>query len=138
MRAITFIVLHCTATQQSASIESIKNYWKNNLKWQSPGYHFIIKPDGEIVSLWPIEKTSNGVAGFNANSIHISYVGGVDKKGNALDNRTEHQIASMIKLVKEMKAKFPNAKVLGHRDFKGVVKACPSFDVSAWLKSVGL
>lgn len=136
MRTIKYIVLHCTATPQNTSVESIQNYWKNILHWKSPGYHYIIKPNGEIVNLLSIESISNGVAGYNTPSIHISYIGGVDAKNKAIDNRTEAQKQSQIKLLKELKKQFPDADILGHRDFKGVKKDCPSFDVKQWLKQI--
>lgn len=138
MRHITYIVLHCTATQPNAKIEAIQNYWRNELGWKSPGYHYIIKADGTRVSLQPENLVSNGVAGHNANSIHISYVGGIDKSGIPKDTRTPAQLESLQKIVQEMHEKYPKAIIQGHRDFPGVHKACPSFDVRAWLKEVGL
>lgn len=138
MRRIDNIVLHCTATPQTTTVSSIQNYWKNTLKWVNPGYHFIILPDGKVVQLQPIEKPSNGVAGHNAYSIHISYIGGVDGNGRAVDNRTDLQKQAQIELIKKFKNQFPNAKVKGHRDFPEVSKKCPSFDVGEWLKCVGL
>ena len=93
-----------------------------------PGYHFIIKPDGEIVNLLPIEQVSNGVQGFNSQIINISYIGGVDSKNVPLDTRTPQQKASLLKLLKELKQKFPTAIIQGHKDFPNVKKACPSFD----------
>jgi hypothetical protein len=42
----------------------------------------------------------------------------------------------MTTIVKDLQSKYPNAKVLGHRDFPKVSKACPSFDVAAWLKTI--
>ena len=138
MRAIKYIVLHCTAGPQTQTIQAIKDYWKapkpKGCGWKSPGYHYIIEPDGDAVSLLPIEQVSNGVAGHNANSIHISYIGGA----NGVDNRTPAQKATQIRLVKELKAKFPHAEIKGHRDFPGVKKLCPSFDVKTWLKAVNL
>lgn len=136
MRPVKYIVLHCTATPQNTTVESIKNYWKNTLGWKSPGYHFMIKADGEVVNILPIEQISNGVAGYNTPSIHISYIGGIDAKKKAIDNRTEAQKASQIKLLKELKKKFPNAEIKGHRDFPNVKKDCPSFDVKTWLKQI--
>lgn len=142
MRNINHIVLHCTATPQNTSVKSIKRFWyapkpKGN-GWKNPGYHHIILPDGTVVDLLPIDQISNGVAGQNKNSINISYIGGVDPKGNAIDNRTDSQIQAQIKLIKKYKAMFPNAIVVGHRDFPGVTKECPSFDVATWLEEVGL
>lgn len=136
MRTIKYIVLHCTATPQNTTIESIKNYWKNVLKWKNPGYHYMIKANGEVVNTLPIDQIANGVAGYNTPSIHISYIGGVDAKGQPLDNRTQAQKESQIQLLKALKQKFPNAIIKGHRDFPGVKKACPSFDVKTWLKAI--
>ncbi len=136
MRPINYLVVHCTATPQSAKVESIQNYWKQAMGWKSPGYHFIVKPDGSYVNLQPIEKASNGVAGHNANSIHISYIGGVDGKNMPLDNRTAAQKATILKLLQDLKKQFPKAVIQGHRDFQGVHKACPSFDAKKEYQSL--
>lgn len=137
MRTINNIVLHCTATPQNTSIESIQRYWKEEKKWKTPGYHYIIKPDGTAVNLVPIEKVSNGVENHNHDSIHISYIGGIDKHGFPFDNRTPAQKKTQIELLKKYKTLFPKAQILGHRDFNKR-KACPSFDVKAWLRTVSL
>ena len=128
MRKINYIAIHCTATQPEASIASIQNYWKNNLGWKNPGYHYIIDRFGNVVNLLPIELVSNGVQGYNSQTINISYVGGIDKSGKPKDTRTEAQKQSILKLLKELRVKFPKAKIQGHRDFPNVKKACPSFD----------
>ncbi|MEN5308735.1 N-acetylmuramoyl-L-alanine amidase [Chryseobacterium cucumeris] len=136
MRTINYIVVHCTATQPNAKIEDIKRYWKENLKWKSPGYHYMIKADGEIVNTLPIDQVSNGVAGWNSQIINISYIGGVDKNNQPKDTRTAEQKASILKLLKELKSKFPKAKIQGHRDFPNVHKACPSFDAKKEYSSL--
>ena len=123
MREIKFIVCHTTATDQDATIEAIQNYWINRLGWRNPGYHFIIEADGKITQLQPLDRPSNGVAGYNANSIHISYIGGKTE-----DDRTDEQKEAMRAVVRTMKAMFPQAEILGHRDFPGVKKSCPRFD----------
>lgn len=128
MRNINYIAIHCTATQPETSIASIQNYWKNNLGWKNPGYHYIIDRFGNVINLLPIELVSNGVQGYNSQTINISYVGGIDKSGKPKDTRTEAQKQSILKLLKELRVKFPKAKIQGHRDFPNVKKACPSFD----------
>jgi N-acetylmuramoyl-L-alanine amidase len=150
MREIKYIVIHCTAGPQNQPTSEIKAYWKNVNGWTSPGYHFEINADGTIEELQPIEKIANGVAGYNKNAIHISYKGGIDNNGKPVDNRTEAQIQSQISLIKKYKAQFPNAVVLGHRDFSrdqngnGIVdrwewiKSCPAFDVRNWLIEIEL
>ena len=136
MRNIKYIAVHCTATPQTATVSSIQNYWKNHLGWKNPGYHFIIKPNGEVVNLLPIEEVSNGVQGFNSVAINISYIGGVDAKNTPLDNRTPEQKASLLKLLKELRKKFPNAIIQGHRDFPNVKKACPSFNAKKEYENI--
>ena len=136
MRRIDYIVLHCTGTQPEAKITSIQRYWREVKGWKSPGYHIIIEGNGDYTMLLPFDKISNGVAGHNAHSIHVCYIGGIDRKGKAKDTRTPDQIKAMTTIVKDLQSKYPNAKVLGHRDFPKVSKACPSFDVAAWLKTI--
>lgn len=137
VRKINNIVLHCTATSQKATVESIQNYWKS-IGWNNPGYHYLIEANGDTHNLQPIEKPSNGVKGYNSDSIHISYIGGIDESGKPKDNRTPAQVLNQLKLLIHFKEMFPKAKILGHRDFPGVSKACPSFDVKDWLKHVKL
>ncbi|MFK7004597.1 N-acetylmuramoyl-L-alanine amidase [Flavobacterium covae] len=136
MRTIKYIAVHCTATAQTATIDKIQTYWREHLGWQSPGYHFIVKPNGEAVNLLSVDKVSNGVKGFNHETINISYIGGVDAKGNPFDNRTKEQKTTLLKLLKDLKKQFPNAIIQGHRDFPNVKKACPSFNAKNEYKNV--
>jgi len=135
MRDIKYIVIHCTATPQTTTIESIKRYWRDVLKWRSNGYHYIVKPCGMLKQITPEENIANGVRGYNKESIHIAYIGGIDAKGRPFNNMTLSQSEVMMSLVWALEKKYPNAKVLGHRDFPNVNKACPSFDVKSWLES---
>ena len=128
MRRIDYIVVHCTATPQTTTIASIIRYWQDVLKWKSPGYHYIVSPLGNLTQLQSDDRLANGVKGHNANSIHISYIGGVDVNNRPLDNRTEAQKVTLAATIERLKRKYPTAKVMGHRDFPGVRKACPSFD----------
>ncbi len=131
MRNIKYIVIHCTATPQNTNINSIKNYWKNVLKWKNVGYHYIIKPDGRVIQLESIENQTNGVKGYNSESIHLSYIGGEKK-----DNRTLQQKESILILLQSLKGLYPNATILGHRDFPNVNKACPQFDAINEYKNI--
>lgn len=123
MRKINYIVVHCTATPLTTTIESIKNYWKNNLKWKNVGYHYLIDQHGVVHQLAQESQVTNGVAGFNANSVHVSYIG-----GRLVDDRTEKQKEALHTIVKRLKEKYPTAVIQGHRDFPKVAKACPRFD----------
>lgn len=128
MRAINNIVLHCTGTPKNTTIESIQRYWREVLKWKNPGYHYIVQADGRITPLQPISLIANGVAGHNPDSIHVAYIG-----GEKFDDRTPEQARSMLGIVRELQLNFPGVRVCGHRDFPGVTKECPRFDVKEWI-----
>ncbi|WP_207515038.1 N-acetylmuramoyl-L-alanine amidase [Longitalea luteola] len=134
-RKIKYIVVHCTGTTPDATIDSILKFWKEVRKWNNPGYHYLIKRNGEIVSLLSEDKIANGVKDFNIECVHVAYIGGVDKAGNRTDNRTPAQIRSLFNKLVALSEKYPGATILGHRDFKGVTKKCPSFDVREWLRN---
>lgn len=133
MRKIDYIVMHCTATDQSAKVSSIVKYWAERLGWRNPGYHFIIDAEGEVTQLQPLDKASNGVRGYNAHSIHVSYIGGKDR-----DDRTHAQMVAQQAIVKGLHGMFPDAKIQGHCDFPKVRKSCPRFNVAEWLKDIGI
>lgn len=110
-------------------------------KWVNPGYHYIIKPNGEIVRLQPEDKPSNGVAGYNSTSINVCYIGGVDKQGRPIDNRTWEQKESLIYILKDLKKRYPDAEILGHRDIWGDSpskwkKMCPCFNAKDEYKDL--
>ncbi len=128
-RYVDKIVVHCSAGSQSNTAQDVVNYHLRTLRWSRPGYHYIIEADGTVVNTWPEEQYSNGVKGHNLTAINVCYIGGVDtsKKGlPPLDNRTPAQKASLLSLLKQLRARYPQAKIYGHRDF--APKACPSFD----------
>lgn len=131
MRSIKYIVVHCTATPQSTTIDSIKNYWRNDLGWSNVGYHYMIQADGTIVQIADESLITNGVRGYNKNSIHVCWIGGQIK-----DNRTKQQREALIRKLSELKAKYPQATIQGHRDFPGVTKACPQFDAKNEYKNL--
>lgn len=136
MRDIKYIVVHCTATLQNATVTAIQNYWKNILKWKSPGYHKIVDKDGREVTLASDDRITNGVAGYNKNSLHVSYIGGVDKNKKPLDNRTDAQKETMLRIINNWKKKYPKAIIQGHSDFPKVNKACPCFNAKEEYKNV--
>ena len=87
-------------------------------------------------------QISNGVKGYNSSLINVAYVGGVDSDGKAVDNRTEAQKAALCFLLEQLKERYPNAVIQGHRDFSPdlnqdgeitsdeFIKQCPCFDAN--------
>jgi N-acetylmuramoyl-L-alanine amidase len=70
--------------------------------------------------------------------VGICLVGGLnDKTWDPEDNYTTAQWATLKKLIADLLKKYPKAKVLGHRDFPKVQKACPCFNARDWAKKNG-
>lgn len=148
MRNINHIIIHCSASQPEVKIQTILNYWKEVKGWNTVGYHYLIEYNGTLNCLLPVSKVSNGVAGNNSDSINVCYIGGVDKNGKAFDTRSEKQKQTLIQIIKKLKIDFPNAQILGHRDFSpdlnkdGVIqpceriKECPSFEAKEEYKAL--
>ncbi len=135
-RNIKYIVVHCTATQPDAKLESIKKYWKEVRGWGDiPGYHYIIDREGDLIQLLDEKQESFGSYGHNKECVHVGYIGGIKADGTPFDNRTFLQREAMFDILMRLSEKYPKAQIMGHRDFPGVKKACPSFDVKKWLNN---
>lgn len=134
---VKYIVVHCTANGPTSQIgvKEIRNYHLS-LGWDDIGYHYIIKRDGTIEKGRDISRTGAHTKGYNSESVGVSYVGGIDNNENPEDNRTLPQKQSLTKILTELKQKFPNAIIQGHRDFAGVAKACPSFDAKTEYQNI--
>lgn len=129
-RGISQLVIHCSATPAGKPFFAADiRRWHKAQGWADIGYHFVIGLDGVIEVGRPLRQAGAHVAGFNAHSIGICYVGGVAADGKTpVDTRTPAQKAALLELLGVLKARFPKAQILGHRDFPKVAKACPSFD----------
>lgn len=98
MRPIKRIFVHCTAGNQKQTKDDLLQEFKDK-GWTNPGYHYVVFPTGKIVSLLPESQVSNGVRGYNSTSINVAYVGGIDKQGRPVDNRTQAQKDALIDLL---------------------------------------
>ena len=152
MARLQYLVIHCTATPEGREVSSDEiRRWHTSPApkgrgWRQVGYTDMFHLDGrkerlvannEDANVDPWEIT-NGAKGYNSISRHIVYVGGIDKSKKAKDTRTDAQKKAMADYVKDFHRRFPDVRIVGHRDFPNVAKDCPSFDVSQWLKSIGI
>ena len=137
MRTIKYIAVHCTAGNQDWGVKELLAEFKRK-GWKNPGYHYVVTKDGKIHQMLDEAKVSNGVYGFNGVTINVAYTGGVDTSNGLrpVDNRTEGQKRGLRALVAALHRKYPHAVVQGHRDFKGVRKACPCFDARGEYEGV--
>ena len=111
MREIQRIFIHCTAGSQKQTKKDLLNEFKAK-GWKAPGYHYVVFPDGKIEQLLDESKVSNGVQGYNSTSINVAYVGGIDSRGRATDNRSEAQKASLRTLLEGLKKRYPNFEMV--------------------------
>lgn len=138
-RKIKFIFVHCTASRQTWTVAALLKEFRAK-GWHYPGYHWVVTADGERTQLMTEDLPSNGVKGHNFESINIAYMGGISRTGNPIDNRTDEQKQGLRELLQELRQRYPDAKIMGHRDISpdtnhnGVVdpweriKECPCFD----------
>lgn len=152
MARLRYLVLHCTATPEGreVSADEIRRWHttpqsEGGRGWKQVGYTDIIHLDGTVERLVDnnedgevdAPEITNGVKGYNSVSRHVVYVGGTDSDGNPQDTRTEAQRRAMADYVKDFHRRHPAVRIVGHNELCHT-KACPSFDVQAWLKEIGI
>jgi hypothetical protein len=153
MAKLKYLVIHCTATPEGRDVSAadIRRWHTAPVSaggrgWKQVGYTDLIHTDGRVERLvannedanvdpWEI---TNGAAGYNSVSRHIVYAGGVDADNvqKAKDTRTPAQKEALKRYVLDFHRKHPTVKIVGHNQL--AAKACPSFDVPQWLKSIGI
>ena len=153
MAKLKYLVIHCTATSEGRDVSAadIRRWHTAPVSaggrgWKQVGYTDLIHTDGRVERLvannedanvdpWEI---TNGAAGYNSVSRHIVYAGGVDANNvqKAKDTRTPAQKEALKRYVLDFHRKHPTVKIVGHNQL--AAKACPSFDVPQWLKSIGI
>ena len=129
MRAINEIIVHCTATRagQSVTVQDIDR-WHKQRGWNGIGYHFVVYLDGSVHEGRPLAQVGAHCKGHNQRSIGVCYVGGLDHNGNPADTRTPEQKDALLRLLTDLRSRFPLATIHSHRDF--AQKACPCFDAT--------
>lgn len=135
-RTIKELIVHCSATPEGKdySVDTIRQ-WHLQRGFSDIGYHYVIYRDGSIHMGRDESIIGAHCTGHNANSIGVCYIGGCASDGKTpKDTRTTEQKQSLVKLLKELKTKYPQASIHGHRDFSS--KACPSFDATKEYSSI--
>jgi len=138
MRQVKYIVIHCAATPPSSDI-GVKEIdaWHRKKGWAGCGYHHVIRRNGVVETGRPENKAGAHVLKFNHCSIGVCLIGGLNADRKAAPEYTDAQWASLEALIKDLHHRYPDAEILGHRDFPDVNKACPCFDAKEWWNKVG-
>ena len=137
MDRIEYITIHCSATPEGREVsnEEIKQ-WHLLRGFNDIGYHYVVHLDGKVEQGRHIHVQGAGVRGYNKNNMHICYIGGCDADLEPKDTRTDEQKESLGVMLQTVRNSFPLAKILGHNNFPGVNKACPSFDAEEEYKDI--
>lgn len=132
---IKYIIVHCAATKpsQDIGVEEIRR-WHLERGFKDIGYHYVIRRDGSIESGRPEWNVGAHAKGYNASSIGVCLVGGLDNEGRPEPNYTPQQWSSLARLVRDLHNRCPNADIIGHNNV--AAKDCPCFDVRAWWKNI--
>lgn len=151
-KELKYLVIHCTATREGREVSAaeIRRWHTSPVSaggrgWKQVGYTDLVHLNGSVERLvannedaWVDDwEITNGAKGYNSVSRHVVYAGGVAADGKtAKDTRTAAQKAALEKYVKDFHAAHPKVKIIGHNQV--AAKACPSFDVPAWLHEIGI
>ena len=133
--SIKFLTIHCAATPRGRDVKAPAIVKTGMDRFGQASYHHVIELDGTVVRTLRDNQRGAHTGGHNTGNIGICYVGGVEnnKAMTPADTRTEAQKVALRKVVADYRAKYPGIVVRGHRDWPGVSKACPSFDVATAL-----
>jgi len=133
-----YIVIHCAATPPSMDVDiATIAEWHKARGFRDVGYHYFIKRDGTRQTGRQINEIGAHVVGYNHNSVGVCMAGGtveprLGTPGTPEDNFTTEQWTTLYLTLKELHETYPKAVIVGHRDLDAG-KACPSFDVSAYV-----
>lgn len=139
MRSVDLIVVHCSATPNGVrhTVHDIDlahrdRGYVRGLDWREKcnpdvmacGYHFVIRPNGALDTGRHLDEVGAHARGYNATSVGVCLIG--------TDRFTPDQWKQLRLTTRALTAKYPTARVLGHRDLNPNSPR-PGFDVAAWM-----
>lgn len=149
MRKVDTIIVHCSATRAGEDFSAADiDRWHRASGFDGIGYHYVIPLDGRIERGRDVSLPGAHCRGWNARSIGICYIGGLDADGQPADTMTNAQKRVLYQLITELRRDYPSIDlVIGHRDTSpdangnGVIepveylKVCPCFDVKEFMRT---
>lgn len=141
---VSEIVVHCSDTRQSwmgnatlaEQVDEIRRWHMQDRHWADIGYHWVIGRGGPILPGRPETRVGAGVEGHNSGVIHICLIGGHGSAESDPFARhfTPAQDAALRAKLDDIRARTPVRRISGHNEW--AAKACPGFNVPAWLRSL--
>ena len=142
-REVNLIVVHCSATRVDRDITARDiDSFHRVCGFSSWGYHYYVRKDGSIEKMRDESEPGAHASGHNRDSIGLCYEGGLDVNGRPADTRTAAQKRTLVALLRSLRADYPGARIVGHRDLSPDVngngrvdkwertKECPCFDAA--------
>ena len=142
-REVNLIVVHCSATRVDRDITARDiDSFHRVCGFSSWGYHYYVRKDGSIEKMRDESEPGAHAYGHNRDSIGLCYEGGLDVNGRPADTRTAAQNRTLVALLRSLRADYPGARIVGHRDLSPDVngngrvdkwertKECPCFDAA--------
>jgi N-acetylmuramoyl-L-alanine amidase len=130
-----YLVVHCSDTPARMDIGAKDiDRWHRNQGWQGIGYHWVIRRNGKLEMGRPENRQGAHTLKYNHRSLGICLVGGrANHSPRPINNFTRAQFTTLKKLLAQLKTRHPRAKIVGHGQLNHD-RACPSFDVTTWVK----
>jgi hypothetical protein len=146
MRLINRIVVHCSATypEMLPEVNAARiRRWHTDPPplgrgWIDIGYHRVVLPSGTIeLGRDPdhdgitVEHQGAHVYGWNANTLAVCWIGGINTRHQITDNLTPAAREALLLVCWGWMWRFSLSPedVVGHNEFPGVAKACPVIDM---------
>lgn len=123
MRAIRKHIIHCSASVRG-DVAEIRR-WHLARGWKDIGYHFVIRPDGDMEVGRTLDMIGAHCEGQNTDSVGTCLVG--------INRFSPLQFDALRRVHAMLKSLFPGLTVHGHRDFNPH-KTCPNFEVKDVLR----
>lgn len=141
MRPITEIIVHCSATRPNwmdgksaaAKVRELRLWHTRDRGWSDIGYHYVIDRDGTVLPGRPLDRVGAHTQGRNTGTVGVCLIGGHGSAATDVfeQNYTAAQDRALRALIADLKRKYGKLAVSGHNQW--AAKACPGFEVPAWL-----
>lgn len=112
---IRYIVVHTTSSKPDMPVTELDKL----------PYHYLITPAGKLLSLKPVSPKDG--------TVELALIGGMDKDGGRVDNRTHRQNETLFSTLVQFCDRFPQAKIVPADKLYVYPYANPGFDLQQWL-----
>jgi len=128
-----YIIIHHTASSGDRQLIDFYNFHKNERKFTSIAYSFIISPNGVVNQLHQLNESTNHCSNYNQKSIGVCLEGNFDES-----NPTFLQKLNLIILVNYLKYKYNVSKtnIIPHSKFRDTDCPGKNFDFDNFLKYI--